>query len=76
MKPSLETNGKASTLPVTQYGPSCVNVGVIIGLTTTESTIFKTVEHDPSEMFVKVITKFVFEDVVVMVEIPPVKVVV
>ena len=29
VKPSLETNGNASTLPVTQYGPSCVKVGVV-----------------------------------------------
>ena len=74
--PSLDTSGKTSTFPVTQYGPSCIKVGVITGLTTTESTIFKTVEHEPSEMFVRVITKFVFEEVMIMVEIPPVKVVV
>ena len=33
VKPSLETNGNASTLPVTQYGPSCVKVAGVPGST-------------------------------------------
>ena len=38
VKPSLETNGNASTLPVTQYGPSCVNV-VIVGAVISTSIV-------------------------------------
>ena len=73
VKPSLETSGNTSTFPVTQYGPSCVNVGVVNVFTSVVAEMEIVLVHEPSAMLDRSIVVFETTPETVIVALPPVK---
>ena len=74
--PSNEVPDNAPGVSPTQYPPSCVNVGVVSGLTDVVAVRFNKVLQNPSEILVSVIVVFAITAETVTVAVPPVKVIV